>query len=161
MQPNSTVWPLLFSFRGPVMGQGFLAVVELRGRLLARQTEDGIILDGVNPGGFSCQAPTLDLANLDLRGTLLEILADVAFEAPTFDAFRQEVTRFFEETDAESVDEWQAAVDALRAARLAEPPEPLPRWPAELALEVRVIEKDLAGVAPTDNAGRPTLAAAA
>ena len=155
------VWPLLFSFKGPVIGQGFLAVVDLRGRLLARQEPEGLVLDGVNPGGFTCLAPTFELANLDLRATLLEVLADIAVEAETVETFQREVERFFHETDAGTVATWQAAVAQFREARLSPPPEPLPQWSAESALYVHVTLKDLAGVMPTDNAERPTLAAAA
>jgi len=48
---NSAAWSLMFTYAGPVFGKGFLAQVELRGRLLASPETDGVRSDGVNPGG--------------------------------------------------------------------------------------------------------------
>ena len=46
---KSIAWPLIFTYAGPVFGKGFLAQVELCGRLLAVPEIEGVWLDGVNP----------------------------------------------------------------------------------------------------------------
>src|SRR5438105_3607256 len=56
---NASAWPLIFSYKGTIMGKGFLAEIALTGRLLASQEMAGVWLYGVNPGALSVGAPTL------------------------------------------------------------------------------------------------------
>src|SRR3990170_3436869 len=43
-------WPLCFTYNGSVIGKGFVAHVDLCGRLLAIPEADGVWMHGVNPG---------------------------------------------------------------------------------------------------------------
>ena len=56
-------WPLCFTYAGSVIGNGFLAHVDLCGRLLAVPEADGVWLYGVNPAAVAVGAPTLSDAN--------------------------------------------------------------------------------------------------
>ena len=50
------------------------------------------------------------------------VLFDLASEAPDFCDFRASAGRFFEETDAETVAEWEAAREDVRAGKTTIPP---------------------------------------
>jgi hypothetical protein len=123
LSPASNAWPLLFKYRGPVLGQGFIAVVVLHGRLLARQSDESgaLWIDGVNPGALALEADSIRAAALELRSALTKVLVDFAEEAESFEAFKAEVVRFFEDTDAETVGEWEACVAEVQSGRLKAP----------------------------------------
>lgn len=57
-----TEYALFFETGGPVFGQGYVALVTVRGRLLAVRTPDDFDLYGVNPGGAAVHGPTLNEA---------------------------------------------------------------------------------------------------
>jgi hypothetical protein len=118
---RTAVWPLRFSHRTPVFGNGYVALVEFSGRLLARSEVDGIWIDGVNPGAFSVGAKTLADAGKAIRDALAGVLIDYAADTKTFDEFRAAVTTFFDTTDSQSEDEWRTAVEDVRAHRVAAP----------------------------------------
>jgi hypothetical protein len=81
---KSVVWPLLFTYKGPIIGNGFLSNVELCGKLLAFPETEGVWIDGVNPGAFALGAATLDVANRELREALTRVLVDFAGTAESF-----------------------------------------------------------------------------
>jgi hypothetical protein len=147
---KSTAWPLLFNHRGTILGKGFLAEVELQGRLLATPEVEGIWLDGVNPGSLALGASNLAEANAELQNTLTLLLIDFAEEAPTFDAFKANVEHFFNDTDTDSEREWNAAVECVRAGAV-NGPEGLPRHRAESERIVKVTQKAVEAVTPKDN----------
>ena len=158
----ASAWPLLFKFRAPVMGNGFVAVVHLHGRLLARPGEGGRVwLDGVNPGALAVDAPSLERANLELHSALTAVFADFAEQAPKFNDFKVAVEKFFHDTDGDSVAEWLESVKAVQQGKIAAP-EGLPRYSADLPLTVEVTCKSTENVTPKDNpVPEPELAAAA
>jgi hypothetical protein len=146
-----TMWPLLFTYKSPVFGKGFIADVKLCGRLLAELEADGVWLYGVNPGGFAATAPTLALAGPEVTTVLSTLFVDFAEEANTFDAFKAQVQRFFDQTDDETLSEWKAAVDAVRSGALAAPPG-LPIESADAPCTVSVTSRPITQVTPQDNA---------
>ncbi|HAM57559.1 MAG TPA: hypothetical protein DCQ64_19960 [Candidatus Rokubacteria bacterium] len=145
-----SAWPLLFTYSGPIIGQGFLASVRFCGRLLAHAEPEGIWIDGVNPGAFAVGGVDFPAANLELRDTLTKILVDYAFEADSFEGFRAAVERFYHETDADTVAEWDDALAALRAGTLAVPDD-LPRRPLTWACAIQVTRQRLEDLQPGDN----------
>lgn len=161
--PKSVAWPLLFTYNGPVIGNGFLSYIELCGKLLASPETEGVWLYGVNPGAFAISARTLDEANRELRDTLTRIFIDFAESADSFDQFKTAVEQFYAESDSETLDEWQQALLALQQGT-GPVPEGLPRKPADWECFVTVTEKALDELTPSDNAPvqyQPALAAAA
>jgi len=110
-----TRYPLLFTFLDKVEGNGYLAEIAVHGRLLAVEEDDGTWwMYGVNPGGLAASGKTLLDAYMEFRASLMKVLFDFATEAPDFYAFRTEAKRFFEETDKETIEEWNAAREQVR-----------------------------------------------
>ena len=165
LTPAPHAWPLLFKYRGPVLGKGFVAVIELHGRLLARQDSDqgpkGVWIDGVNPGAFAFPAPNIRAASPALRSALTAVLVDFAERAESFDAFKTDVVRFFYDTDSDTAGEWDACVAEVQRGRLSAPGL-LPVLSAKLPLFVEVTQKSTEAVTPKDNpAPEPVLASVA
>lgn len=160
---DSFAWPLLFTYKGPVIGNGFLSHVELCGRILAVPETEGVWLDGVNPGAFAVGATTLDEANQILRDALTKVFLDFAESTKSFASFKTTVEEFYHKTDDETLTRWEVALKALEAGQLFVPTG-LPRKPKEWVCSVAVTEKALDQLTPNDNApvdNAPQLAAAA
>lgn len=146
------MWPLLFTYKSPIFGRGFIADVEICGRVLAEMEAEGIWLYGVQPGAFAVEAPTLAQAGPAMTARLSEIFIDVAEEVATFADFKAEVERFFQETDDDILQEWTRAVEAVKSGQLPHPAG-LPVRSAEAAVfTIRVTSRQLAQVTPDDNA---------
>lgn len=161
LTPPPGAWPLLFKFRAPVLGNGFLALVQLHGRLLARQDGDRLWLEGVNPGALALDAPSIETASLELHSTLIAVLTDLAEQSDSFNSFQTIVEQFFWDTDSDTEAEWKASVAAVQAGYIAGP-STLPVCPATSPLFVEVTFKSLETVTPKDNAtSQPVLAAVA
>lgn len=146
---TSVAWPLLFTYKGPVFGTGFISYVELCGKLLASPETEGVWLDGVNPGAFAVGARTLEEANLKLREALTRVFIDFAEAADSFAAFKAAVESFYHETDPDTVREWDEAISAVKQGRVPVPAD-LERRP-DWNCFVRVIEKPVDQVTPHDN----------
>ena len=53
-QPRQkSAWPLIFTYRGNVFGDRYIASVSAVSRVLGIQEDDGIWLSGVQPGGLA------------------------------------------------------------------------------------------------------------
>ena len=113
VQPRAT-WPLIFTYRGNVFGQGYIASVSAVSRVLGIQEVDGTWLSGVQPGGIAAGGQDLWEARVAFRRAFVGVLADVASSAGDFCAFRTEVAQFLEERDDGAFEDWIAAVDANR-----------------------------------------------
>ena len=113
-------WPLCFTYAGSVIGKGFVARVDLCGRLLAVPEVEGVWLYGVSPAAVAVGAPTLSDANLELRDILTKTFIDFANESDTFGAFKAKVEGFYNATDDDAA-EWQAAVDSIKAGTTSVP----------------------------------------
>ena len=90
-------WPLVFSYRGIMIGNGFKVIVDARCRVLAEEQENkgGIWMNGAQPGGFAAGGDDIDSAHQALKTMFLNILRDTAEEASNFAAFQDEMNRFF------------------------------------------------------------------
>ena len=141
-------WPLCFTYAGSVIGNGFVARVDLCGRLLAVPEVEGVWLYGVSPAAVAVGAPTLSDANLELRDILTKTFIDFANDSETFAAFKVKVEEFYHATDDDAA-EWQAAVDSIKAGTTPVP-EGVRRCP-DPDLYVRVSEKTIAQLTPADN----------
>lgn len=155
-------WPLFFSYRSPIVGRGFLAEIDLLGRVLATIGDD-VWLDGVNPGAFAVEADSMDLAGAALRTALTNVFIDMAADADAGE-FERRVHAFFNARDDDTFAEWQEAVESIR--RGGHGAAELPRFSAETPIEIRVTTKPGADLMPDDNpmvtrATMPALAKAA
>lgn len=106
-------FPLLFQFRDLIAGNKFLAGVEMNGRALLVDEDDGVWIYGVNPGGMAAAGEDKSEALNAFRKAYQVVLNDIVASAASFEEFEAEVTRFFaQESDA---DEWAEAVEQVRA----------------------------------------------
>jgi hypothetical protein len=110
--------PLIFGLREHLNGEGFVVGVHIDGRALMTVEKDGVWIDGVNPGGVAGGGLDRGAAWVEFREGIRSVLFDIALEASTFDRFKQEVEKFFHETSAQVVAEWQAAVLDVRAGKV-------------------------------------------
>ncbi len=129
-------YPLLFTLRDTVYGDGFVAEIVAHGSALMVEEEDGAWVYGVNPGGLASGGPDKAEAYQDFRQDYTAVLYDLAEDAKNFKAFKRLVEEFFEETNLPTEAEWQEAVQEVRAGKVD---APLPRRSAdsELTVEVR------------------------
>lgn len=165
LTPAPNAWPLLFKYRCPVLGNGFVSVVEMHGKLLARpdseQGPEGVWIDGVNPGALSLPAHSIRSASQAFSSTLTAVLVDFAEQADSFETFKVQVERFFYDTDADTVGEWEACVIEVQSGRLSLPGL-LPVFSAKLPLFVQVTRKSTEAVTAKDNpTTEPVLASVA
>lgn len=108
-------YPILFSVKDPVIGNGFVAGVAVDGRALMRPEDDGFWVDGVFPGAVCAGGATRDEALFRFRESYRSILYDMALTASTFEEFREEVCRFFWEETVGEAAAWDKAAANLRA----------------------------------------------
>lgn len=147
---KSIAWPLIFSYRGTIFGQGFVVDINLQGRVLATPESEGVWVYGINPGAIAVSAPTLADTNVKLRNTLTRLFIDFAREANTFEDFKAAVERFVAESDPVSEDEWQTARAEVKAGRNAGPGD-LPKETSDTKYSVTVTQKPINAVTPQDN----------
>lgn len=116
---NARQYPLLFSVRELVLCKGFVAGVEVYGRALVEQEDDGWWVFGVNPGAVAESGKSFRGAVDNFRARLRTVLFDYAEDADEFSSFKNAVERFFHASDLETETEWDAARAEVRAGRLA------------------------------------------
>jgi hypothetical protein len=156
-----THYPLLFTFRDKVSGEGFLAGVTVHGRGLAVEEADGWWMYGVEPGDLAAGGATFTEAQREFRKTFTTILFDIAEDAKDFKTFKAEVSRFFKGVNHPTAQEWQAAVLEVRAGKITAEAisQGLPTKPANSPRSVQV--KLLRAFTPKDNVLEPQMAVAA
>jgi len=110
-----TTWPLIFNYRCPVLGNGFMALVSFKGRVLAEQEAGGVWLSGVNPGGVAGGGCDFPSAQTELGRCVSDVLFDIAADVESFGAFAHAVEAFFRETDQAAGALWTAARTRVRA----------------------------------------------
>jgi len=135
-------YPLLFTIRELISGNGFLAGVIGRGRCLMvnEGPDEGRWLYGVQPGGIAESGETPQEAYLRFVVALRNALADMAALSPDFDTFHESAISFFCEIDREDQGRWDAAVAKVRSGAAVEPSlSSLPRERAETPCEVQVL----------------------
>ena len=135
-------WPLWLTHRGVTVGRGFIANVELTGRLVAHQDSTGIWLEGVTPAGLVIDsgASMIDEVQPFVRETLVGALNVLAEDAGTFHEFRDAVYTHFWARRMSRQSRNGAMRSSAFGARVsgstvstsgrltARRPSPLPRW---------------------------------
>lgn len=151
-----TRYPLLFSRRELVEGNGFVARVAVSGRALLTEEDGEVWVEGVNPGGFAAGGKSPGEALAEFSSAFRSILFDIAADADRFEDFRDEIQKFFQETSPPGLREWEEAVQEVRAGRISA--EWLKKRPAESKLGVEVVEVSVP-VATNNELGDAALAA--
>lgn len=152
-----TKLPLICTYTDNVVGKGYVAKVEMRGRILAVIEDDcSVSLYAVEPCGWADTAGNLYEACVIFRQTYTAMLYDLAQEADTFEAFRDGVKAI--EACADPLNEsWKEAVVAHRS-ELAEKLD-LRVEPAATMAYLRVHK--MSALSPEDNQLDPALPALA
>ncbi len=136
-------YPLLFTIRELISGNGFLAGVIGQGRCLMTNEgeEEGWWMYGVQPGGIAESGQTPQETHLRFVVALRNALADMAAQSPSFDVFRESARSFFCEIDCEDDERWKAGVAKVRSGcEVEEPLSSLPRQKAETPCGLEVLE---------------------
>jgi hypothetical protein len=112
-----TNYPVMFTFRDAVSGNGFLSGVTLGGRaLIVHEPEDQAWrIYGVRPAPIAESGATPLEAFANFRNAYKNVLFDFAESAPTFEAFKQCAERFYAEPDNDEEKRWNDALQAIRA----------------------------------------------
>ena len=133
-----TEYPLLFGRRELVEGNGFVARVAVSGRALLVDEDGEFWVEGTNPGGFAASGKSPTEALAEFGSAFRAVLFDIASDAGTFRDFRDEVQRFFEETNVPASREWEEAVRRVKAGQLEA--DWLSKRPADTKLGVEVVQ---------------------
>jgi hypothetical protein len=138
-------YPLVFTIKNEVFGNGFLAGVLVHdGRALMVREDDEWWIYGVQPAGIAEGGATPKEAYFSFRDTFTKMLYDSASLAPDFEAFRTDVEGLCGQTNARGDEEWQQARAEIRAGVVTPeaPLDELPRQTSETKCGVAVIRLD-------------------
>jgi hypothetical protein len=147
--------PLIITLQDTISGNGFLAKITLSGRTLMRREDGKWWMYGVRPAAIAASGATIDEAFLRFRQGHKEVLFDIAQDSTTFDEFRTEVERFFNEGDADE-QAWENALKVIRDGHIA-PPEPFSNLPRQspdarpARIEVERLDGKISSFVASDN----------
>ncbi|MCB7128515.1 MAG: hypothetical protein J3T61_03120 [Candidatus Brocadiales bacterium] len=110
--------PLLFTITEKVEGNGFMADVTMRGRILGVKEDGDVWMYGVQPGGIAAGGKDEGTAYLEFRQTLKTVLFDILIDSPDFRSFKREFKKFFEEVSRPNEVDWWEAVEEARRGRI-------------------------------------------
>ena len=146
-----TKYPLLFTYRDTLFGNGFLVEVQaVNGRALCvKESDDEFWVYGVNPGGMAASGNTADAAHTAFRKAFSHILIDLAHDSDSFEAFRTAVARFFDDANPGYEAEWQTATHAVRRGEVAL--DDVPVMPANSPRSIAISIKQVEMVTAQDN----------
>ena len=146
-----TQYPLLFTYRDTLFGNGFLVEVQaINGRALCvRESNDEYWVYGINPGGLAAHGEDPAAAHAAFRKTFSHILVDLAQGSDSFEAFQTAVRTFFDETNEGYETEWRNAVHAVRRGEVSL--ENIQTVPANSPRSITVSMKQVEMVTPQDN----------
>ena len=151
-------YPVMFTLRDTVSGNGFLAGVTLTGWALMTKESDGKWwVYGVRPGAIAETGTTPEEAFLRFRNTYKNVLFDMAEGTGTYQVFRDKVEHFYFQADEEEEDRWQAALQAIRSGNFTPDEEFFGKLPREAPearpthLQVVRLDEQAQRYTPTDN----------
>lgn len=149
-------YPLLFTFRDAVSGNGFLAGVTVHGwSLMVKENDEKWWAYGVRPAGLAASGGTPQEAHNNFRTNYTLVLYDMATDAEDFDAFKRAVEGFYSQPDHDEQNRWMAAFEAIRSGKVKiEPPfDQLPKeMPEKRPTGVVIVPlHEVQRFTPTDN----------
>jgi len=109
-------FPVMFTLRDAVSGNGYLAGVTVTGRATMRQEEDGKWwMHGVRPSGISSPGSTPEEAFLRFRESYKYVLFDLAQDSKTYEDFRSAVEALYLQRNEIEEACWETAFQGIRA----------------------------------------------
>ena len=115
-------YPVMFTVRDTVSGNGFLAGVTLTGRAIMCKEDEKWWVYGVRPGAIAESGTTPEEAFLRFRNRYKSVLFDLAEGMESYEKFRGCVEEFYLQPDNEEEARWMGAFHALRSGKVQ--PEP-------------------------------------
>jgi len=125
-----TLYPVMFTFRDVVSGNGFLGGVTIGGRALIVPEDGAWSIYGVRPAPIAESGQTPLEAFAKFKDAYKRVLFDLAEDAKCFDDFKKFAERFYFEPDSEEEKRWTDAVRAIRSGQV-EIEESINRLPKE------------------------------
>lgn len=114
-----TRYPIVFTYRELIVGNGFVATVETTGRCLMEDFGDNDVwVTGVHPSGFSAGADNQQSASEAFQREHRVALLDMAHDAPDFGSFQTMVHDFHAQRSEIGEMEWWEAVRQVRAGTI-------------------------------------------
>ena len=105
----------MFSFRDPIVCNGFVAAVAMDGcALLSEEDDQEVWVYGVQPGGLAGGGLQRAVALNEFKKGYMSVLFDIASEATSFVEFKAAVTAFFNEVNEVNQAQWARALDEVR-----------------------------------------------
>lgn len=145
-----TKYPLLFTFRDTLFGNGFVVEVQAsNGRALCVHEDDQYWVYGINPGGVSVCGDDPEAARAAFRQTFSNVLVDLALVSNSIEQFRSSVDQFFNETNDGYVPDWQEAVGFVQRGQVTLAGVPLA--PANSQRSITVSLKPVENIRAQDN----------
>ena len=139
MPANRESIPLFFQFRDRVEGDGFIANVISRGRILSVQEEKDVVwMYGVQPGGMDGGGESLIGAFVNFRTTYRGILYDILNDSRNLPDFRKKVNEFIWDICWQVEKEWLEAVKDVKRGKIKV--KGLPKWDSKLSVYASVNE---------------------
>ena len=140
---ESIHYPLMFTFRDCISGDGFLAGVTISGRALMLSEEGEWWIYGVRPSAIAETGETPQETFLRFRERTRRLLFDFALQSSDFAEFDSMVSNFFYENDEEEEARWKAAFKRIRTGEIEPegsflstlPKEPPEERPAQITVE--------------------------
>lgn len=109
--------PLFLNYRFPVVCNGFVVGVALKGRILVEEEKDEFVAYGVNPGGIAASAGSLESALSGFTGRMHLAINDLAAVARDFPEFVSEMHDAFG-TNESYEKTWKTAILAVRNGKV-------------------------------------------
>lgn len=107
-------YPLLFTYRDLVSGNGFLAGITTSGRGLLVEERDGSwTMYGVHPGAIAGVGESREAATAEFREMYRAALYDIAETTGSFHEFEAEVRSFFWDKNETNETEWNEAAERI------------------------------------------------
>ena len=112
-------YPVLFTFRDAISGNGFLAGITVTGQaLIVKEDDDKWWMYGVRPASIAEFGDTPGEVFSNFRKSFKEVLFDVADEVSEYAQFEKEVDRFFYEPDHIEERRWHTAYCLFRDGKV-------------------------------------------
>jgi hypothetical protein len=140
--------PIVFTYRQPILGNGFVAGVRMRGRAIIENEGQEVWVTGVAPAGFAGGGLDRTSAIADFRKGWTVILFDIACESTSYEDFQAKSRTFLESSVDDMTEHWEAARAAIRGSGYAKESMPTASK-EEQVVEIEIV--DLTQYAPRDN----------
>ena len=118
MEESTIYYPLLFRYQDFIAREDLIVNVDVSGRAFIYRDEDDWWMSGVKPCAMMERGETIDEATAAFRAMYRNVLADFFDGAQSFNAFKDDPERFFNQHVAEYDDIFAHASAKLRSGEL-------------------------------------------